>query len=329
MRLLIVGKDQPGHVGQFFYEAAIAEGWEVRILNVARAMNGNKWLRRVQWRLFRKPLRLNEFSEEVVREGKLFKPDIVLTTGSGALNAVSLMALRSRGIRLLNFSTDDPWNQHHRSRWFFEALCYYDHIYTPRRSNLDDLRGLGCRAISWLPFAYDPSIHYSEPNSDQGWSSDVAFVGGADRDRVPAMAALIAEKHDVSLWGGYWERFRETRSASQGFADPMTLRKVISSTRCALTLVRRSNRDGHAMRTYEVAAMGAPCLAEDTSEHREILGEEGKSVMYFSSAKELLAKSRWLVNNSQEGAKLGRELRLRICSGQNTYADRLKTIIEG
>jgi hypothetical protein len=45
--------------------------------------------------------------------------------------------------------------------------------------------------------------------------------------------------------------------------------------------VRRASRDGHIMRSFEIAAVGGCMLAQDIDEHREIFGSEGEAVVYF------------------------------------------------
>lgn len=68
-------------------------------------------------------------------------------------------------------------------------------------------------------------------------------------------------------------------------------------------------------------------LAEDTHEHREILGEEIETVMYFKDTKEMVEKSRWMIEHPDESRLMGERLALRVTAGSNTYGDRLKTIL--
>ena len=95
---------------------------------------------------------------------------------------------------MVNYLTDDPWNPSSTSRWFRESLCAYDIIYSPRRANLADLAAHGCKDVRYLPFGYDPAFHFREKakESDEalGFSADVVFIGGADRDRIPYAKAL-------------------------------------------------------------------------------------------------------------------------------------------
>jgi hypothetical protein len=132
-------------------------------------------------------------------------------------------------------------------------------------------------------FAWDPALcpgrNYSESEL-KDYSGDIVFVGGGDSDRVPYFAALVRAVFSVALYGTHWDRFAETRRLTRGQLPIAELPKGIPA-RIALCLVRRSNRDGHCMRTFEVPAVGGCMLKEDTEEHREILGREG-SVSFIS-----------------------------------------------
>ena len=327
MKLLIVGKDAPGQVGRFFQEEAIGAGFDARIADVSEAMDGNIWIRRLKWRLFKRPIRLNQFSKNVLQLVENWHPELVITTGTCPVHAVALRKIRDNGAKIVNYSTDDPWSLAHRSHWFLAALPEYDHVFSTRKANLLDFAAVGCDSVSWLPFGYHPPIHHRVSEVESYWSSDVAFVGGADRDRVPMLSQLIHSGFNLSLWGGYWERFPETRKAARGFADSEVLCRILSSTKCALTLVRRANRDGHAMRSYEVAAIGGPALAEDSKEHREILGRDGDTVLYFSNLHEMEEKCRWMISHPDQARLMGLRLSNHIRSGKNTYGDRLRSII--
>jgi hypothetical protein len=204
-------------------------------------------------------------------------------------------------------------------------------VFSPRQANLVDLRAAGCPTVVYLPFAYSPDQHWPAPaqSADQGPAprSDVVFVGGGDADRVPLIAALIGAGLDVALYGSYWDRYRGLRRHARGHADPATLRQVTASARISLCLVRRANRDGHVMRTFEIAAMRGCMLAEETDEHRQLLGAEGEAVVYFNSPRQLVAKARWLLEHPAECQRLAEALYRRVTQGGHTYGDRLAAML--
>jgi spore maturation protein CgeB len=235
------------------------------------------------------------------------------------------------GVKRLNYLTDDPWNPAFRSHWFFTALPLYDIVFSVRRANLPDLARQGCKVVEYVPFGFDPELSFPEPidrsNEHASLASDILFVGGAERDRVSYMAALIRAGFQVAIYGDNWTNFPETRAHTRGHAAPATLRKATSVAKVALCLVRRANRDGHVMRTFETAAIGACMLTEDTAEHREIFGPEGEAVVYFRTIEEMIAKLRWLLDHSDERRRLAAAAHARIVGGRNTYQDRLITML--
>ena len=131
----------------------------------------------------------------------------------------------------------------------------------------------------------------------------------------------------VALVGGYWDRFSATRQHALGHKPPETVRDW-TAAKVNLCLVRRANRDGHVMRSFEIAAVGGCMLAEDTDEHREIFGPDGEAVLYFRTPEEAGARARALVANPTERARLSASIRTRIVAGRHTYRERLASMLD-
>jgi hypothetical protein len=330
-RLLLVAMPESMHVGAHLYEAAQALGLPVRLCDVKQAFDAPRWLVRLNWHLRgRRPAKLRAFSETVVQACRDFRPSCLLSTGLSPINAKALIAIQDLGVARLNYLTDNPWNPAMRAAFFLHALPHYDHVFSPRQANLDALHAHGCRDVSYLPFAYAPSQHFFEPvqpAEEFALASDVIFVGGADHDRLPLLTALIQAGLRVALYGAYWNRCPEVAHHYRGQADPQTVRQATAAAKIALCLVRRANRDGHVMRSFEIPAIGACMLVEDTEEHREIFGPEGECVVYFGSITQMIEKSRWLLDRPCERQRLSTAAHARITSGGHTYTDRLATML--
>ncbi len=330
--ILLVGDPGIVHVGAHLHRAAADLGLRQEFVHSTEAFAGSVLRSKLNWWLRgHRPPRLREFGKRVAALCESLRPDYLIATGLAPLDAQALAAIGELGTRRLNYLTDDPWNPAHHASWFLEALAAYDHVFSPRRANLDDLRNVGGPRVSYLPFAYAPELHFPERQiSDEQRPSldfDIVFAGGADRDRVPYVAALINAGFKVGLYGGYWERFTETRSASRGHADPPTLRKAIDGAKVALCLVRRANRDGHAMRTFEVAAMGGCMLTEETDEHRDIFGPDCAAVVYFNGIGEMLEKLRWLLEHDEERRCLAHAAHTLVTRGGHTYGKRVEEML--
>jgi spore maturation protein CgeB len=313
-------------------EAADALKVPLHVCDSRTAYYGHPWKRRVLWRLAgRRPARLAAFSADVLATARRERPDVLLATGIAPIDEQTLKAVGQLGIRRVNFLTDDPWNPVHRAPWFLSALPHYDHVWSPRHANLHDLRCVGVKGVAYLPFGYNPAVHWPQsPDTDserREFDVEVLVAGGADAERVALLAPIVRSGVRVALYGGYWDRYSRTRRCARGFLDAERLRKATSTARVCLGLVRRANRDGHSMRTYEIPAMHGCLLAERTSDHERLFGREGESVLYFGTAEEAVRKVAWLLEHPSEREALARGGYALITSGGHTYRDRLAVML--
>jgi spore maturation protein CgeB len=329
-RLLLVCNTHPEHMGGFLYQAALSLGLETIVHDVRLAQKGPRWAAVAAWRFDRRPLRLHGYGKSLLQRCVEFQPRLVLCVGNAPVTREVLLGMQKMGIQVFDYLTDDPWNPGQYSSWFLTALRHYDHIFSPRRANLDDLKQHGCPAVSYLPFAYSEEAHLvSFPGVENNDPSrpDIVFVGGADSDRVPFMTALIQANFNLQLYGGYWERYTQTRPHACGHVQPRDAQRVTANAKIALCLVRRANRDGHVMRSLEIPAMGGCMLVESTAEHRDLFGEEGKAVLYFQDIPELIQKARWLQDHPEERQRLREAVHRLITTGGHTYRDRLRSML--
>lgn len=331
-RLLIIGIPQPTHVGRHFFHAARSLAWEVDLMDLTTAYAAPVWMKRIYWHLMgHRPARLGAFSAAVVKKCRAERPDFVLTTGLAPVNEYALKEIAALGIPVANFLTDDPWNPAHRAPWFMRALPSYRHVFTPRHANEADLQEHGVQSLSYLPFAYAPEDHHPPESlsaEERGkWSGLVAFIGGADADRVALVRALVRAGVPVGLWGGYWKEQPDLAAYAHGHADEETCRKVVAAAGANLCLVRRANRDGHSMRSFELPAIGGCLLVEDTADHRSLYGPDGEAVFYFEQMADLPARARVALSITNGQCEILRQkARQKVESSGNTYADRLESI---
>ncbi len=330
MDLLIVGNRGGSNVGESFERAARELKLSSIYLNALTAMAGPLLLRQACWHLLRRrPLSLAAFSRDVLEASRRVRPRILLTTGIAPVDARALKSIGDLGTVRCNFLTDDPWSISHRNSWFLPALRQYDVLFTPRRSLHSDLAGHTSARVVDLQFGVDRELFHPvslTAEEEQTYKSDVMFAGGADRDRVPYLAALHQAGLHTALYGDYWERYAEARALTRGPISVSHLPKAITAAKVALCLVRRANRDQHCMRTFEVPAVGGCMLTEDTEDHRNLFGPEGSAVLYFNGIAEMVSKARWLVEHETERDRLARAAHALVASG-HTYKDRLQSIL--
>jgi len=109
--------------------------------------------------------------------------------------------------------------------------------------------------------------------------------------------------------------------------DMAGIRHATGAARVSLCLVRRANRDGHAMRSFEAPAMRGCLLVESTPDHRDMFGPEGEAALYFRTPEEASAQAHRLLSDAPLRDALAARAHARVTSGANTYADRLRSIL--
>ena len=333
-RLLIVGIPQPEHVGAHFLAAARHLSLDTRILDNRQAWSRSLWVNRVFHHLAaRRPPHLRQFSRKVVAACRDFEPELLLVTGISAPDHRVLQEIGRLKMHRMNYLTDDPWNPRNGAAFFWAALREYDVVWSPRRANLEDLRRHGCKAVEYLPFGYNPAVHFCEAPRDaeerERFTCDVVFVGGADADRLPVAKALVRAGMKVHLYGGYWGRDKELRPYWRGFVYGRELRLAVTCAKVNLCFGRRANRDGHAMRSLELPAMKACLVVEDTPEHQELYGADGECVVYYHDLPGLVKQAQALCREPARARQLGENARRKICeASRHTYTDRLQAMLE-
>jgi len=333
MRLLIIGNADTTHIGHHFISAAEEVGVEAVICDTREAWRGPKFLKRISWHfLGKRPLRIIEFNESILLKAKNFRPNLTLVTGIAPVIRSTLIQLGEMGSIRTNFLTDDPWNPSNSARYFWPTLREYDWIFSPRLANIEDLLRFGCRNVHYLPFGFNPSIHYHEScpteSEMEAFACDLAIIGGADRDRYTLALAALNAGFRLLLYGGYWTRHPQLRPFCRGFVYDRALRLAAYCANANLCMGRKANRDGHAMRSLELPAMGACLVVEDTPEHRSLFGADGEAVFYYNSIESMLHRVSELKTQPKLARQLAEQGRKKIWTGKHSYADRLTQMIE-
>ncbi|MCH2170181.1 glycosyltransferase [Myxococcota bacterium] len=330
-RLMLVGVFTPQALGSYLDRAAGELGLETVTLDSREGYASGRLVGRALERLRgRRPLRLEEFSARAVDTAREFQPRWCLTTGSPPLTEGALEAISQMGVRLLNFSSDDPWNPVLAAPWHLAGTHHYDAVFTPRPANLEQFRALGVGDVELLHFGYDPHVHRpASPESIAGETPapDVVFIGGADKDRVPYAEAVLQTGLEVALYGGYWNRYRSTRNAHGGMLDLDGMRSVLARAKMSFCLVRRANRDQHVMRTYEEPAMGSCVAMEDTGHHRELFDDATADACFFKTPDELADRAVRLCTNADLRAEIRERMGRAVTGGEHRYIDRLRTLL--
>ena len=293
---------------------------------------GMSTLGRVAYRLLgRRPLTYWRFNAELTSRIVAESPDVLLVVKGAYLSPGSLQKIKRRtNAILVNFATDDPFNPRNSTPALRTSIPLYDLYCCTKKAIMDDVRIAGSKRVCYVPFGFKPSVHFwnqAEDTDQDAKEVDVTFVGGADADRVPYFRLLSQVPGlRLSLYGGGWDRVSDLCQYWRGMAIGAHYRKAHYDTKIAVALVRRANRDGHSMRTFEVPACGAFMLAERTEEHLEIF-QEGLEAAYFTTPEELVEKVRYYLGRPGERQRIAAAGYSKITLGGCTYTHRLEQIL--
>jgi len=336
MRVLVVGNGASHHIGAFFCNALRELGHEHLLVDEQQYWRLDRSVtRRIAYHVLRgRPLGFHKFNRDLQDAVAAFRPDVVLVTKGAYILPKTLKSIRqASNAVLINYATDDPFNRASNTSYLVEAIHCYDFYMCTKRAIQEDIRRAGCPRVIYVPFGYEPSLHFPETprtaDEAQAYASDVVFIGGADADRAPFFETLLngIPGLRLRLYGGYWHRYQHLRPYHRGTALGRDFRLALSCTKVAPCLVRRSNRDGHVMRSFEVPACGAFMLAERTEEHVELF-QEGKEAAYFSSPGELVEQTRYYLANRDERETIARNGLRMVRTGQHTYKSRIQRILD-
>lgn len=327
--IAIVGAFDGPHLGSSFARASAGLGLVPLCFDLADAFATSRIRRSLSWRLggHRPPL-LSKFSAGIAEQCRQIRPAFLLSTGMAGPERQDIDAIRRLGTAVVNYSCDDPWNRKLGSKWHFDSLPAYDLVFTTRRANIEDLRRLGCADVRYLPFGYDREVFNSPARADDGVEPDVLFVGTGDRDRAEFMSEFAESGLRLALVGGYWDRVPHLKRFALGVKSPREICALTAAAKVNLCLVRRANRDGHVMRSFEIPAIGGCMLAEDTAEHRDIFGADGDCVHYFKAPRDAAELARGLIEAPAERRRMSAVLRDRVGSERNSYRARLATMLQ-
>jgi spore maturation protein CgeB len=283
-------------------------------------------------RLLGRPLTAAALNRDLVNQCREFRPEVVLIVKGAYIRASALAEIkRTTGAKLVNFATDDPFNPANSTQDLLECIPHYDLYVCTKKAIMPDVLRAGAKQVCFVPFGYHPGVHFPElpatPEEKQRFACDVAFIGGADNDRVDIVKALSRVPNiTLNLFGGYWSGIPEARKYARGFAVGRDYRLAIAGAKITIGLVRRANRDGHAMRTFEIPACRGFMLAERTREHLDFFRER-EHVDFFGPSGELVDKVRYYLDRPYERERIAQAGYQAVTSGRHTYQDRLREIV--
>jgi spore maturation protein CgeB len=256
-------------------------------------------------RLHRDSVGVNKWLLSIVRT----EVGIQLVWIDGATNIYPWVLARLKransNVVLIFLSEDDIIAKHNTSYWFKFGLHSYDHIFTTKQFNIDELNLIGARNVHLVSDSYCKEIHHPchlTSKEKNIYLADVSAIGAYEEDRYSSLLYIAKKGIKVSVWGGGWDAYVNKHcnldiKGSYLYGDKYS--KAISGSKINLNFLRKMNRDTITSRSIEIPAGGGFMLAERTERHRELF-IEGKEAEYFSSDDELLDKVKYYLTHNDK-----------------------------
>jgi spore maturation protein CgeB len=335
MRILLIDTTLYEPSSPLFLDPVRESGSEYRFVDAAPYLRPleRSLVHKVAYRILRKrPLSYLAFNAALLAEARRFRPHLMMAVKGTYIMPAVLRAIKNEtGALLVNYATDDPFNPAITTPSLLGGIPRYDLYACTKDAIMADVLRTGCPHAAYVRFAYKPSLHFPEapstPAEIRNFQSDVVLIGGADRDRLPFVEALIGMPGvSLALYGGYWTRHPHLRRYARGFATGRSYRLALGGARIALCLVRRANRDGHSMRSFEIPACGAFMLAERTDDHAALFHED-RHAAFFGSPEELRDKVQFYLAHDEVRETIARAGHVHVVAGGHTYHHRLAEIV--
>ncbi|MEM5830906.1 MAG: glycosyltransferase [Candidatus Aenigmatarchaeota archaeon] len=236
--------------------------------------------------------------------------------------------------KLICFNPDNPFNTWHHgvsNEWIRKSIPYYDVYFIWGKFLISKLYNAGAKRVEYLPFWYDPEIHYPVEVKDEKeknyYGSDIAFIGTYDEEREWWLNQI--KDYNLKIWGNDWWKANKDlqKKWMKKPAYGEEFNKICSCSKIVLNIIRKQNIPSHNMRTFEAPACKAFVLSTRTEELKEFF-EEDKEIACFENPEELRQKIDFYLKNDNLREKIKEAGYQRLTNSNYSYLDRAKKIIE-
>lgn len=257
--------------------------------------------------------------------------DLVMVLKGRELPASLLEEVRKTQVSAVwvNINPDDPFGSVYSgtsSRNIAESVPCFDIYYTWSRALVTLLREKGSPRVEYLPFGYDPALHFQPEEQLPASSRQICFIGSWDRKRESLLESLAG--YDLRISGGNWERLRRRSPLREKVVSgPIAGERfceAIWRAGVSLNLLRPQNRGSHNMRTFEIPAIGGLMLTTRSAEQAEFFPEDEACLM-FEGDEELRAKVDEALVGGPALTRIREEGRRRVA--EHSYANRARRVL--
>lgn len=289
MRLLLVGSTAPWAIEHHYIRYLSQTGIELEVFSpsgyIARTVFNRLLLRMGSTGPYKAA------NEMLLRTADRFRPDIIWIFKGLEFSPDTLMSLKQRNIKLVNYNPDHPFirtSVSHGGKNIEDCVPLYDLHFCYSRELAKKIEKEYGIATRWLPFGFELDDTTFERISKPEEIRRIGFVGNPDRLRARIIRQLAERGLEVDVFGHHWQKsvskHPNIRVFDAVYGDKFW--ETIRRYRVQLNIFRPHNAGSHNMRTFEIPAAGGIMLAPDSPEHQYFF-KDGEEAFLYRSEKEM------------------------------------------
>jgi len=229
---------------------------------------------------------------------------------------------------IINWNSDDFFNPLNSSSYILQSFDKYDCIFTSRGHLEEEYLRKGAKRFEVLNWYYRPDMLFSKDRIlYKSYLRDIVFIGSWSKRRENILSSL--QEFNLAIWGGSWRKTEKTFRKKKLCHDQIYMEEmigVLASSRIALNILTKENRDTTNIRNFEIPACGAFQLCERSDAILEIF-EEDKEIVCFETTEELLSKCEYYLHHEAERDEIRINGYNRLINGNHSIIDRAKEIL--
>jgi spore maturation protein CgeB len=276
----------------------------------------------------------NSINKDFKHAVESLNPDIIWIFKGMELYAETLVWVKSKNIKIVNYNPDNPFlfsgkgsgnSNITRSIGLYDLHFTYNLAIEKRiKSDFKTVK------TSYLPFGFELDNEVVNQCAILPEIGDLCFLGNPDLNRSEFVKNLSKAGVKISVYGHDWSkyltsnRYLSINEAVYGIDQWKVLRKY----RIQLNLLRPHNLNSHNMRTFEIPGVGGIMLAPKTIEH-EMFFENATQVFLYSSVNECVSLVKQILSLPlPEALNIRTSARERSIKSGYTYKDRASQVLQ-
>ncbi|MFA9556912.1 glycosyltransferase [Evansella sp. AB-rgal1] len=277
-------------------------------------------------------------TDRIIKIIDSFQPDVALILIGFKLPIQIVQLLRSKGVILVVWMTEDPYFIDHS----LKLIHHYDYVFSIDLAALHVYKEAGHNHAYHLPLGTDTDIFYPTP-CIKDFESDLCLVGYPYPNRLRMIKLLLKETdYSIHLVGSQWKKqFFKTQhpklSIHPHWITPQNVNFIYNSAKINLNthrpfnLKQNKNKKGIMPlsinnRTFDIASCRSFQLIEckeDLSQHFNI----GKEIICFTSMNDLVDKINYYITHENKREDIAKEGQNKVKS-QHTFLHRMNEMID-